>query len=183
MRNRLRTSLLVLRILVVSVVPVSDQTGSTGSLSGTVMDAKGAVVAGAAVKVIAEATNREFMAQTTPPVRRTFSVNGLPKGALNITVDGINVQDKLLKWNRFGQKRGDGFFTYVEPRTDANREVTVSTSTPGSDSSAKGAVQITFVTQGGSNEYHGGVYSYHRHPRILPIRFVLTSRVFREVLS
>jgi hypothetical protein len=96
---------------------------------------------------------------TTPGRPRTSSVNGLPKGALNITLDGINVQDNLLK-------SSDGFFTYIRPRTDAISEVTVSTSTPGAESSAEGAVQIKFVTQGGSNEYHGGVYWYHRNPAL-----------------
>jgi hypothetical protein len=90
---------------------------------------------------------------------RQSSVNGLPKGALNITLDGINVQDNLLKSN-------DGFFTYIRPRTDAISEVTVSTSNPGAESSAEGAVQIKFVTQGGSNEYHGGLYWYHRNPAL-----------------
>ncbi|HEU4769641.1 MAG TPA: carboxypeptidase-like regulatory domain-containing protein [Pyrinomonadaceae bacterium] len=260
MRNGLRTFLLVLLVLGVCA-PVIAQTGSTGSLSGTVMDPKGAVVAGASVKVTAKATNQEFTAQTsedgtftiptltagiytatvtasgfkqsvvtdikidvgkpssvnveleigaaneivtvvgggellqtqtatigttltgrqitdlptasrdaldlvlalpgttTPGRPRTSSVNGLPKGALNITLDGINVQDNLLK-------SSDGFFTYVRPRTDAISEVTVSTSNPGSESSAEGAVQIKFVTQGGSNEYHGGVYWYHRNPAL-----------------
>ena len=96
---------------------------------------------------------------TTVGRPRQSSVNGLPKGALNITIDGINVQDNLLKSN-------DGFFTYVRPRTDAISEVTVSTATPGAESSAEGAVQIKFVTQGGSNEYHGGVYWYHRNPAL-----------------
>ena len=261
MRNGLRTFLLVLIVLGVCGVPVFAQTGSTGSLSGTVMDPKGAVVAGAAVKVVSKATGQEFNSQTTedgtftiptltagiytatvtasgfkqsvvtdikidvgkpssvnveleigaaneivtvvgggellqtqtatvgttltgrqitdlptasrdaldlvlalpgtttPGRPRTSSVNGLPKGALNITLDGINVQDNLLKSN-------DGFFTYVRPRTDAISEVTVSTSNPGSESSAEGAVQIKFVTQGGSNEYHGGVYWYHRNPSL-----------------
>src|SRR5258707_15257252 len=66
---------------------------------------------------------------------RQSSVNGLPKGALNITLDGMNVQDNLLKSN-------DGFFTYIQPRTDAISEVTVSTSTPGSESSGEGAFQL-----------------------------------------
>src|SRR5258705_2136050 len=61
---------------------------------------------------------------TTVGRPRQSSVNGLPKGALNITLDGINVQDNLLKSN-------DGFFTYVRPRTDAISEVTASTATPG----------------------------------------------------
>jgi hypothetical protein len=96
---------------------------------------------------------------TTVGRPRQSSVNGLPKGALNITLDGINVQDNLLKSN-------DGFFTYVRPRTDAISEVTVSTATPGAESSAEGAVQIKFVTQGGTNDYHGGVYWYHRNPAL-----------------
>jgi len=94
---------------------------------------------------------------TTPGRPRTSSVNGLPKGALNITLDGINVQDNLLK-------SSDGFFTYIRPRTDAMSEVTISTSNPGAESSSEGAVQIKFVTQGGSNDYHGGIYWYHRNP-------------------
>src|SRR6185503_12089022 len=94
---------------------------------------------------------------TTPGRPRTSSVNGLPKGALAITLDGINVQDNLLK-------SSDGFFTYIRPRTDAVSEVTVSTSTPGAESSGEGAVQIKFVTQSGSNNYHGGLYWYHRNP-------------------
>ena len=94
---------------------------------------------------------------TTPGRPRTSSVNGLPKGALNITIDGVNVQDNLLKSN-------DGFFTYVRPRTDAISEVTVSTSNPGAESSGEGAFQIKFVTEGGGNQYHGGGYYYYRTP-------------------
>lgn len=96
---------------------------------------------------------------TTVGRPRQSSVNGLPKGALNITLDGINVQDNMLKSN-------DGFFTFIRPRTDAIGEVTVSTSTPGAESSGEGAVQIKFVTQAGTNEYHGGVYWYHRNPAL-----------------
>jgi hypothetical protein len=94
---------------------------------------------------------------TTVGRPRQSSVNGLPKGALNITIDGINVQDNLLKSN-------DGFFTYIRPRTDAISEVTVSTSNPGAESSGEGAFQIKFATQGGGNQYHGGGYWYYRTP-------------------
>lgn len=94
---------------------------------------------------------------TTPGRPRTSTINGLPKSAINITIDGINAQDNLLKST-------DGFFTYVRPRTDAMEEVTLSTSNPGAESAAEGAVQIKFVTKGGTNEYHGGLYEYHRNP-------------------
>ncbi len=95
----------------------------------------------------------------TPGRPRTSTVNGLPKGALNITIDGVNVQENLLKSQ-------DGFFTNVRPRTDAISEVTVSTNTPGAESAGEGAVQIKFVTQNGTNEYHGGLYWYHRNPAL-----------------
>jgi hypothetical protein len=93
----------------------------------------------------------------TPGRPRTSTVNGLPKGSLNITIDGVNVQDNMLK-------SSDGFFTYVRPRLDAVEEVTVSTATPGAESSGEGAVQVKFVTRSGSNEFHGSVYEYHRNP-------------------
>ena len=261
MTNGFQKYLTVLLVIAVSCLTVFAQGSSTGSLSGTVFDAKGATVGGATVVVKSTATNQEYTVQTkddgtfnvpslttgvyiatitaggfkqaivtdikidvskissilvhlevgsanetvtvvgggellqtqsatvgttltgrqitdlptasrdaldlvltmpgtaTPGRPRTSSVNGLPKGALNITIDGVNVQDNLLKSN-------DGFFTYIRPRTDAISEVTVSTSNPGSESAAEGAVQIKFVTQGGTNEYHGGLYWYHRNPAL-----------------
>ena len=93
----------------------------------------------------------------TPGRPRTSTINGLPKGSLNITIDGVNVQDNILK-------SSDGFFTYVRPRLDAVDEVTVSTATPGAESAGEGAVQIKFVTRSGTNEYTGSLYEYHRNP-------------------
>lgn len=88
---------------------------------------------------------------------RTSTVNGLPKGALNITLDGVDVQDNLISSN-------DGFFTFVRPRIDAVGEVSVSTAAPGAESAGDGAVQIKFVTRGGTNELAGSLYWYHREP-------------------
>src|ERR1019366_7191307 len=42
---------------------------------------------------------------------RNSAFEGLPKGAINITFDGINVQDNLLK-------SSDGFFAINDPRID-----------------------------------------------------------------
>ncbi len=261
MTNGLRKCLLALLVLALSSLTVFSQGASTGSISGTVLDPKGAVVAGATVTVKSVATNQESTTQTsgdgsfsvpalaagvytatitaagfkqsvvtdvkvdlgapttlrveleigaanetvtvvggaellqsqsatigttltgrqitdlpnasrdaldlvltmpgtaTPGRPRTSTVNGLPKGALNITLDGLNAQDNLLK-------SSDGFFTFIRPRTDAIGEVTVSTSSPGSESSSEGAVQIKFVTANGTNDYHGGLYWYHRNPAI-----------------
>ncbi|HXS97113.1 MAG TPA: TonB-dependent receptor [Candidatus Limnocylindrales bacterium] len=94
---------------------------------------------------------------TTPGRPRTSTVDGMSKAAINITMDGINVQDNQ-------GKSGDGFYTYVRPRTDAVEEVTVSAGAAGAESSGEGAVQIKFVTRSGTNQFHGSLYEYNRTP-------------------
>ncbi len=94
---------------------------------------------------------------TTPGRPRSSSFNGLPQGAINMTVDGLNIQDNAIK-------NGDGFYTNFYPRTDAVEEVTLSTATPGAESGGEGAVQIKMVTRQGSNKFTGSIYEYHRNP-------------------
>jgi hypothetical protein len=96
---------------------------------------------------------------TTPGRPRTSTINGLPKAALNITIDGLNVQDN-------DSKETDGFFTFIRPRIDAIEEVSVSTATSTADSSAEGAVQIKFITRRGDNQLQGSAYWYHRNPAL-----------------
>lgn len=90
---------------------------------------------------------------------RQSSINGLPKGSLSISIDGVDVQDNLLR-------SSDGFFTFVRPRLDAIEEVTVSTAASGADSSGDGAVQIKFVTKRGTNDYRGGLFWQHREDKL-----------------
>jgi len=80
--------------------------------------------------------------------------SNMPGQAVNITVDGVNTKDNSTS---------DSNFSYIHPRQDAMQEVTVSTATPGSESSGTGAVQIRFITRSGSNDYNGSVYWYHRN--------------------
>ncbi len=91
----------------------------------------------------------------TPGGNRQSTINGLPRSSINITLDGINIQDNTLK-------SGDGFFAIVNPRLDAIEEVTVSGAAQGADSAGTGAVQIKFVTRAGSNSYTGSGYWYYR---------------------
>ena len=88
---------------------------------------------------------------------RYATINGLPQTTINITIDGINVQDNATKSNP------DGLFNAVQPRTQAIEEMTMSTAAVGADSSGEGAVQIKFVTKGGTNLFHGGLYETNRN--------------------
>jgi carboxypeptidase family protein/TonB-dependent receptor-like protein len=92
----------------------------------------------------------------TPGGSRNSTVNGLPQSAINITLDGINIQDNTLKTT-------DGFFAIVNPRMDAIDEVTVSSAAQGAEAAGQGAVQIRFVTRSGTNQFSGSGYWYHRN--------------------
>ncbi len=87
---------------------------------------------------------------------RNTSFLGLPKGAINITLDGINAQDNTLK-------SSDGFFLIVNARLDSVEEFSISTAGQGAEQSGQGAVQIRFETKRGGNVYHGGAWWYHRN--------------------
>ncbi len=95
----------------------------------------------------------------TPGQARNSTINGLPTSAIDITLDGINIQDNF-------NKTTDGFFTRVPPSLDSVEEVTISTATPEAQGAAQGAVSIKFITRGGTNAYHGSLYEYHRNPAL-----------------
>jgi hypothetical protein len=91
----------------------------------------------------------------TPAGGRDSIVSGLDQSAINITVDGMSVQDNYLKTT-------DGFFARLSPRLDMVEEVTLTTAAGNADNSGQGAAQINFSTRKGTNEYHGSAYEYFR---------------------
>jgi hypothetical protein len=92
----------------------------------------------------------------TPGVPRSTSVYGLPQSALNVTLDGINIQDN-------NNKSSDGFFNAIFPRADAIEEMSVTGAAAGADSNAEGAMQVKMVTRSGTNNWHGGLFEQHRN--------------------
>ncbi|HVL66241.1 MAG TPA: TonB-dependent receptor [Vicinamibacterales bacterium] len=92
---------------------------------------------------------------STPGGNRAATINGLPQGLINITIDGVNVQDNT-------NRSTDGFFSIVSPRLDAIEEVSVTTAGQGGDA-GQGAVQIKMVTRSGGNSYTGSAYHYYRN--------------------
>lgn len=92
---------------------------------------------------------------TTVSGNRNATINGLPEGVINITIDGVNVQDNT-------NRSTDGFFSIVSPRLDAIEEVSVTTAGQGADA-GQGAVQIKMVTRSGSTSYTGSAYHYYRN--------------------
>src|SRR5437868_2113914 len=92
----------------------------------------------------------------TSGTARDSTVSGLPKSAINITLDGMNIQDNYLKTS-------DGYFARLSPLLDSTEEVTVTTAGNTADSTGQGGVQIRFVTKAGTNNWNGTAYEYLRH--------------------
>ena len=87
----------------------------------------------------------------TVGTQRSTSINGLNQSTMNITLDGINIQDNDLK-------SSDGFLAWLMPRADAVEEVSIQSAALGAESSGEGAAQIKFVTKSGTNQFHGGLF-------------------------
>ena len=93
---------------------------------------------------------------TPGPSTEPGTFNGLFQGALNVTLDGTNVND-----NRY--KSTNGFASLVALRLDAIEEVTVSTTGLQSDAAAGGAMTLQFMTRRGTSQYHGSVFEEVRN--------------------
>jgi hypothetical protein len=91
----------------------------------------------------------------TSGAARSSTVNGLPRSAINITLDGMSIQDNYLKTT-------DGYFARLTPTLDSVEEVTVTTAGNTADSTGQGGVQIRFVTKSGTNNWNGTTYEYLR---------------------
>jgi hypothetical protein len=94
----------------------------------------------------------------TSGTARDSTISGLPKSSINITLDGMSIQDNYLKTS-------DGFFARLQPGADAVEEVTVTTAANTADVSGQGGAQIKFVTRAGTNNLTGSVYEYYRNDK------------------
>ena len=85
---------------------------------------------------------------------RGSTINGLPTSSMNITLDGINVQDK---------RGSEGFFMYIRPMMDSVEEITVTTSNAGAEATGAGAANIKMETRSGSNRFTASAYNTWRN--------------------
>ncbi|MFN2510510.1 MAG: carboxypeptidase regulatory-like domain-containing protein [Pyrinomonadaceae bacterium] len=85
---------------------------------------------------------------------RGSSIAGLRQTATNVTQDGINAMDNFVKTS--------SLFAISTPSLNSTAEFTLTTGTVGSEQ-GRGVGQVTLVTKGGTNEFHGGLFYMNRN--------------------
>lgn len=88
---------------------------------------------------------------------RDSEYNGLPGGAINITLDGVNNNSQRFR------SGGTSFFSFAPIRLGAIEEVTVSTAGLTAEAGAEGAVQVQFATKRGTNRFRGQIFDTIQH--------------------
>jgi hypothetical protein len=88
------------------------------------------------------------------PDTRGGSVEGARSDQTNITLDGVDVND---------QQTGEAFKIVLPVTLDSVQEFRVVTANATADQGRSGGGQISLVTRGGTNEFHGSAYEYHRN--------------------
>ena len=85
---------------------------------------------------------------------RGASIAGLRQTTTNVTQDGINAMDNFVKTS--------SLFAISTPSLNSTAEFTITTGTVGSEQ-GRGVGQVTLVTRGGTNEFHGSLFYMNRN--------------------
>ena len=82
------------------------------------------------------------------------SVAGGRSDQANITLDGVDVNN---------QQDASAFSPVLRVNPDSVEEFRVTTSNPDATQGRSSGAQISLITKGGTNQFHGALYEYHRN--------------------
>ncbi|MFV0388675.1 MAG: TonB-dependent receptor domain-containing protein [Pyrinomonadaceae bacterium] len=82
-------------------------------------------------------------------------VNGSRDRSFNFTLDGIDINDTSA---------GGSNFTPLRPNPDSIQEFQVVTSGFTAELGRSSGAQVTFVTRGGTNDFHGSLFEFYQTP-------------------
>ncbi len=85
---------------------------------------------------------------------RGGSVSGARSDQTNITLDGIDDNDQV---------KGYAFQGALRSTLDSLQEFRVTTSGANADEGRSSGAQVSLITKGGTNNFHGSVYEYNRN--------------------
>jgi len=101
---------------------------------------------------VAYTGNRDDVDRNTDT--RSGAVNGARSDQSNVTLDGVDVNDQV---------NGDAFTSVLPVTLDSVQEFRVTTTNHNADEGRSSGAQVSLITKGGTNNFHGSLYEYHRN--------------------
>jgi hypothetical protein len=94
---------------------------------------------------------------------RSGSVNGGKSDQANVLLDGVDAND---------QQNRTSFTSVLRVTPDSIQEFRTITSNPGAELGHSSGAQVTLVTKGGTNTFHGSAYEYNRNTALEANQFL-----------
>lgn len=95
-----------------------------------------------------------------PGVTSQGNVLGAKRDQNNVTLDGVDVNDNQSAGTSDADR---GFFAALPVPLDSVQEFRVTVAGQGADQGRSAGGQVALVTKGGSNQWHGSLYEFHRN--------------------
>ena len=118
-----------------------------------------------------EARNVASLLTLQPGVTREGNVNGSRADQANVTLDGVDINEQQS--NQLGSTSSSdaatlspGTNTVLRLNAEAIDEFRVVTANPNAQFGRSSGAQVSLITKGGTNEFHGALFWFHR-PTVL----------------
>lgn len=100
------------------------------------------------------ARNVASLLNLQPGVTQDGYVTGARSDQSNMTLDGVDVNE---------QQTGEAFTPILRVSPDTVEEFRVTTTNPNASEGRSAGAQVALITKGGSNQWHGNIFEYHRN--------------------
>jgi hypothetical protein len=108
--------------------------------------------------------NAASLLSLQPGVTQTGEVMGARRDQNNITLDGVDVNDNQNALSGLnGNSSGNGFNAALPVPLDSVQEFRVTVAGNGASEGHSSGGQVSLITRGGSNTWHGSAYEYNRN--------------------
>lgn len=107
-----------------------------------------------------ESRNVVALLSLQPGVTPTGYVTGSRSDQANVTLDGIDVNEQQTGLDNLTD---EAFSSVLRVTPDSVQEFRVTTTNPNATQGRSSGAQVSLITKGGTNEFHGSLYEFHRN--------------------
>jgi carboxypeptidase family protein len=112
------------------------------------------------VQLPLESRNVVQLLSLQPGVTPDGYVTGSRADQANVTLDGIDVNEQQTGLDNL---TGEAFASVLRVTPDSTEEFRVTTTNPNAAQGRSSGAQVSLITKGGTNDFHGSLYEFHRN--------------------